>query len=629
MDHYRRVAILAIVTLATLLVFAPPAFSAPVCTTTYDAATKTTCTTCYEPGVGGDTRECSTPGPTETIDVPVPPSPTTSDGESGPATSPPPPTTTTVPEQPCGGPHSVPRPNHAIEADKARKGSETRAKENLGYEEVPESYGGSRRKQDWGGLSDQIKRLGGFVVTTPPKKKKLVLPQPPKKPPPEGFHTTTDDGEEEKDDCEECDYRILSLITEPLENLPIAAGFPTLEVEEHNAVARATRAGTTQAFAEMRNAVGKLTAAIGIAGGLVTGGVAVAAIELAGYLFSENFANSGDLFKDPDALAGFHTMGISSITIKMPVYYINARYFNMLVCEGGKWKPYKGIHFSTKGPVVETEEWTKEVDSDTVAGVNRRKLEAATKRARQIYKTKVANFAKFKAFLEKVKGLEKSYCPIKLKEWEFDHVKPQGATPKPKKKKDCSDLLKQLQAAEKELAAKTDALKDLQGNLAALQDKLRNAAKKLKIASSTYKAADKAWSQKLGLLNSLKGTRQIYDRDHTAQGEQMRNKYDALIEKYEGELAKLSARRDELKALVDSYKGEIADAKAGIESTKTEINKTKSEIGRLEDKVGELRKAYEECQKEAARRGAFALIMVHFSPPLSRTTAGSRKRRAS
>ena len=129
MDRCRRVAILGIVTLATVLVFAPAAVSAPVCSTTYDAATKTTCTTCYEPGVGGDTRSCSTPGATEIIDVPVPPPPTTSGGESDPVTSSPdpvtgspPPATTTPPEHPRGGPRSIPRPNHAIEAEKNLQG---------------------------------------------------------------------------------------------------------------------------------------------------------------------------------------------------------------------------------------------------------------------------------------------------------------------------------------------------------------------------------------------------------------------------------------------------------------------------------------------------------------------------
>ena len=615
MDRYRRVAILAIVTLATMLVFAPPAFSAPVCTTTYDVATKTTCTTCYKPGVGGDTRECSTPGATEFIDIPVPPPPTTSGGESGPVTAPPTTTTTTGPEHPCSRPRSVPGPNHAIEADESRKGSKVRAKKNLGYEEVPESFEQPRRKRNWQGLSEQIKRLGGFAVAPPPKKK----------PPPEGFHTTAP----EEDVCEECEHRILDIIDQ-LKNLPIAAGFPTLEVEEVNALSRPERAGMIGAFADMRNAVGKLTAAIGIAGGLVTGGVSAAAIELAGYLFGEKFANSGDLFKNPDALAGGLSRGITSIRVKMPVYYVNARFFNMTICEGGKWKPYKGIHFSWKGPEEEIFPEPSSLGvSGSIADINRARVENAIKFARQIYKSRVANFAKLRAFLKKVKELKKSYCPVKIGEWEFGGVPTQGTTTKPKKKKDCSDLLKQLQAAEKELAAKTDALKDLQGNLAALEDKLRNAAKKLKAASSAYKAADKAWSQKLGRLNDLRSMRRSVGTDFSPQGDALRDKYDSMIEKYEGELDKLRARRDELKALVDSYKGEIADAKAGIESTKTEISKIESEIGRLEDKVGELRKAYEECQKEAARRGAFALIMVHVSPPLSRTTAGSRKRRAS
>ena len=209
MDRCRRVAILAIVTLVTVLVFAPAAVSAPVCSTTYDAATKTTCTTCYEPGVGGDTRSCSTPGATEIIDVPVPPPPTTSGGESDPVTSSPdpvtgspPPATTTPPEHPRSVPHSIPRPKHAIEAEKNLQGSKTRAKENLGYEEVPESFGQQRRRQNWGGMSEQIKRLGGFVTVPPPKKKKKppVPLQPPKKPPPEGLHTTAPEPEEDKEE---------------------------------------------------------------------------------------------------------------------------------------------------------------------------------------------------------------------------------------------------------------------------------------------------------------------------------------------------------------------------------------------------------------------------------------------
>ena len=176
-----------------LLAFAPPAASAPVCTKTYDPATRTTCTTCYEPGVSGNTKHCSTPGATQIIDVPVPkftplPSgdPVSGGGKTtggGGTVSPPPSsdpvlgdpvrdgggTTTSAPSG--GGGETVTNKGEQnrrrlIEADEARRKSGSRAKGRLGYDDVESPDEGTkpkRRDKDWGGLSGQIGRLSEAI----------------------------------------------------------------------------------------------------------------------------------------------------------------------------------------------------------------------------------------------------------------------------------------------------------------------------------------------------------------------------------------------------------------------------------------------------------------------------------
>lgn len=147
---------------------------------------------------GSDTISCAGTSEVEIIDVPVPPPPTTSSGDPDPVTSSGDPdpvtssgdpdpartTTTTDPERLS----STRRPNRTIEANKYREDSKARARKNLGYEEVPEFFGQQQRPgQDWEGLSEQIRRLGGLLAAPPKKKGPIVLPQPPENPQPEGF----------------------------------------------------------------------------------------------------------------------------------------------------------------------------------------------------------------------------------------------------------------------------------------------------------------------------------------------------------------------------------------------------------------------------------------------------------
>lgn len=166
-----------------------PAWAQRRCTTTTDPATGATRESCFDPATGERTVTTTSAPETKIIDVPVPPPPSGAapPPEGGPGLSAPPPGPSATTPPPGGRPGGTvtrpPRRDSTREADDARKGATSRAKERLGYEDV-EPISRPKKGPDPAGLGEQIRKLGDLI-----KEKSLVLPAPPegaKEPPPEG-----------------------------------------------------------------------------------------------------------------------------------------------------------------------------------------------------------------------------------------------------------------------------------------------------------------------------------------------------------------------------------------------------------------------------------------------------------
>lgn len=548
---------------------------------------------------GSDTIECVGKSEVEIIDVPAPElQPLPSSDPVPEETSTPAPTTPSSPSSPSSPTHPTSEPKkspgqRAIEADTERRNSQEGAKKNLGFEDVAPTDGDTKPKQDWEGLGDQIKRLGQKLSVTKEPPKNIVIPGGG-----EGFGE-----EDEKEKCKDCAYRITSIIDE-LKELELPAGYPTMEVEDLNFLSQAERAGNIRAFAKIQDAMGKLSSAIQVAGGLMTGGVSAAAIELAGFLFGEYLANPGDLFKNPDALAAGLSRGIEKITIKMPVFVVDARYFNLQICVAGAWRPFKGLYFVSKGPVKRTFEAPpyQTGGAGTIADHNRRLLERAIQHARDLYKSRVDKLARLKAFLDMAKDTTPSSCKLNLSEWDFAGVPPVGTPPKPaKKKKDCSAILAKIKQAEKEKAALEDQRAAFEGNKAFLEERLANLKAKLSRAQAQLNDTNTKIRVKRGnlesvgnMLDSLRGKAAgggVLTSDELASMDRL----SGLDRGYRGEIEALEATRAQQRTLLESYSGLAEDAEVGIRTVTQSLKEVATKIAASEATIRDLKAEYERC----------------------------------
>ena len=546
---------------------------------------------------GSDVTECVGKSEVEIIDVPVPevrPLPSGEPVHEG--TSAPAPTTTAPPSHPTTSTPRKPPGQRTIEADRERLGAREGAKKNLGFEDVAPTEGDPKAKRDWEGLGDQIKRLGQKLSVTKEPRKNIVIPGGG-----EGFGE-----EDEEKKCPECAYKITSIIDE-LKGLEFPAGYPTMEIEDLNFLSRAERAGNIRAFAKIQDAMGKLAAVVEVAGGLMTGGVGAAAIELAGFLFGEKFANPGDLFKNPDALAAGLSRGIHKITIKMPVFVVDARYFNLRICVKGKWGPFKGLNFVSKGPETRQIEAPQPQTggAGTIADYNRALLEHAIRFARDQYKSRVANGARLKAFLDNAKDTTPSLCKLNLTEADFTGVPPQGAAPQPAmKKKDCSAILDKIKRAEKEKAALEDQRAAFEGNKAFLSERLANL--KAKLAQARARLEDTAFKirEKRGnlesvrnMLDSLRGKAAgggVLTPDELATMDRLAG----LDRGYRGEIEGLETARAQQRIEAESYSGLATDAEVGVQRVTESLKELAKKIAANEATLRDLKAEYERCLKE-------------------------------
>jgi len=567
---------------------------------------------------GSDIINCVGTSEVEIIDVPVPPPPgqTATPPPGGvaepvpesfgaPAASPTSTSTTTsTPDSPTSSTPAPPKTTSkrpagqsAIEADTERRKAGARAKGRLGYEDAGTSEGDEKPKPDPKGLSDQIKRLGQKLSVTKEPPKNIVIPG--------GGESFGGNGE--KDTCEDCKYKITSIIDE-LKGLELPAGFPTLKVEDLNYLSGAERAGNIRAFAKIQDAMGKLAKAVEVAGGLMTGGVAVAAIELGGFLFGENFANPGDLFKNPEALARGISIGIEKITITMPVFVVDARYFNILVCVKGAWRPFKGLYFKSEGP-RKRETVAPDPQKDyggTVADLNRLKLEKAISYARDEYKNRVRNAALLRAFLKNAKDTTPSSCKLQISESDFYRVPPVGAKPTPpkKKKKDCSHILEKIKRAEKEKAALEDQRAALEGNKAFLKERLANTKAKLarargELGKTESKIRQKRGNRKsvTGMLDGLRGKAAgggVLTPDENASLDRLTG----LDRQYRDEIEALESARAALQTQVESFAGAAEDAEAGLRGVAESIKAVAADIAKSAAAIDSLNAEYERCKAE-------------------------------